>query len=162
MGNQTKGQPFEELIEAEKMLEEKTETQGQIIRKFQGLISNEGLFSQIADFFPYPLAIFTPQHILVVTNKAFKAEAKKRFMNSEIEPLRILQHRIDDMQLAIAITGVFDGNTYFLENLKNPFPIFSGIKRQSTPQYDHFKKAVVFPVLVDDTEITHGVIVFMP
>jgi len=161
MGGQTKEQLLEELTAVQKMLEERTKAQGHMIRKFQTLIANEGLFSQIIDFFPYPLAIFTPQYTLAMTNKAFAGEAKMRGMNPEKGAVRILQHRTDDMQLAAAVTRVFAGDTFFLENLKNPFSMFAGITRQDAIQPDRFHKAILFPVPADDAEITHGVIVFM-
>ena len=44
MGEKTKEQLLEELAEVQKMLEERTEIQGQMIKKFQTLIANEGLF----------------------------------------------------------------------------------------------------------------------
>jgi len=160
MGN--KKQLLEELSEVQKMFEGKTETQGHMIRKFQMLIANDGLFSQIIDFFPYPIAIFTPQYTLAMVNKAFVAETETRFMNLEKEAVRILQYKINDTQLAVAVMHVFAGDTFFLEDLKNPFSMFSGITRQSVLQSDRFNKAVVFPVPADDAKITHGVIVFMP
>ena len=162
MGDKTKEQLLEELAEVQKMLEKKTETQGHMIRKFQMLIANDGLFSQIVDFFPYPIVIFTPQYTLAMVNKAFAAEIKMRFMNLGKRTVRILQHKINDMQLAAAVTGVFAGDTFFLENLKNPFSMFSGITQQRAAEPDRFNRAVIFPVPADDAEITHGVIVFMP
>lgn len=162
MGDQTKEQLLEELSEVQKMLEGKIETQGQMIRKFQKFTANDGLFSQIADFFPYPIAIFTPQYRLTMVNKAFAAEIKMRFMNLEKGGVCILQYKAKDMQLAAAVTRVFAGDTFFLEDLKHPFSMFSGITRQSELQTDRFTKAVIFPVLADDAKITHGVIVFMP
>jgi AraC family transcriptional regulator len=162
MGDKTKEQLLEELAEVQKMLEKKTETQGHMIRKFQMLIANDGLFSQIVDFFPYPIVIFTPQYTLAMVNKAFAAEIKMRFMNLGKGAVRILQHKINDMQLAAAVTGVFAGDTFFLENLKNPFSMFSGITQQRAAEPDRFNKAVIFPVTADDAEITYGVIVFMP
>ena len=162
MGGKTKEQLLEELSEVQKMLEERTETQGQMIRKFQLLIENEGLFSQIIDFLPYPLAIFTPQYTLAMTNKAFAEETKTRVMYPEKGAARILQHKISDMRLAAAITGVFAGNTFFLEDLKNPFSMFSGIAQQSAVEPGRFNRVVIFPVPADDATITHGVIVLMP
>jgi len=162
MGGKTKEQLLEELSEVQKMLEERTETQGQMIKRFQTLIENEGLFSQIINFLPYPLAIFTPQYTVAIINKAFAEETKTRFMNLEKGAVRILQHKINDMRLAAAITGVFAGNTFFLEDLKNPFAMFSGITQQRASGPDRFNRAVIFPVPADDAEITHGVIVFMP
>jgi len=162
MGDKTKEQLLEELSEVQKMLEERTEAQGQMIRKFQLLIENEGLFSQIIDFLPYPLAIFTPQYTLAMTNKAFAEETKTRVMYPEKGAARILQHKISDMRLAAAITGVFAGNTFFLEDLKNPFSMFSGIAQQSAVEPGRFNRVVIFPVPADDATITHGVIVLMP
>ena len=144
------------------MSEERTETQGQMIKRFQTLIENEGLFSQIIDFLPYPLAIFTPQYTLAMTNKAFATETKTRGMYPEKGAARILQHKINDIQLAAAVRGVFAGNTFFLEDLKNPFSMFSGITKQSEAEPDRFNRVVIFPVPADDAKITHGVIVFMP
>lgn len=162
MGDKTKKQLLKELLEVQKMLEEKTETQGHMIRKFQMLIANEGLFSQVIDFFPYPIAIFTQQYTLVMVNKAFVSETKMRFTNLEKEDVRILQYKINDTQLAVAVMKVFAGGTFFLEGLKDPFSMFSEIARQSIPQPDRFSKAAIFPVPADDAKITHGVIVFMP
>ncbi|MDD4680004.1 MAG: hypothetical protein PHP79_03815 [Clostridia bacterium] len=162
MCDKTKEQLLEELSEVQKMLEERTETQGQMIKKFQMLIANEGLFSQIIDFFPYPIVIFTPEYKLALVNKAFAAETKAQFRNSEKEDARILQYKIDDAQLSAAITRVFAGDTFFLEDLKNPFSMFSGIAPSSTPKLDCFHKAIIFPVPADNAKVTHGVIVFMP
>ena len=162
MGDKKKEQLLEELLEVQKMLEKRTKTQGQMIRKFQILIANEGLFSQIIDFFPYPLAIFTSQYTLTMVNKAFTVETKIQSMDLEKEATRILQYKIDDVQLVTAVTEVFNGNTFFIEGLKKPFSMFSGIKQQTALQPDRFKKAVIFPVPADDAEISHGVIVFMP
>jgi hypothetical protein len=162
MGGKTKEQLLEELSEVQKMLEERTETQGQMIKRFQTLIENEGLFSQIINFLPYPLAIFTPQYTVAIINKAFADETKTQFINLEKGAVRILQHKINDMRLAAAITGVFAGNTFFLEDLKNPFSMFSGITQQRVAEPDRFNKAVIFPVPADDAKITYGVIVFMP
>lgn len=122
----------------------------------------ELIFSQIIDFFPYPLAIFTPQYTLVTTNKAFEAETKTLVVYPEKGAACILKHKINDIQLAAAITGVFDGNTFFLKDLKNPFSIFSGIKEQSAAVPNCFNRVVIFPVPADNAKITHGVILFMP
>jgi len=162
MSDKTKEQLLEELTEVQKMLEERTEIQGQMIRKFQLLIANEGLFSQIIDFFPYPIAIFTPQYTLTMVNKAFAAETKTPVKNPEEGAVRILKYKIDDTQLAAAVTRVFAGDTFFIEDLRNPFSMFSGITRQNAPQSERFNKVVIFPVSNDDVKITHGVIAFMP
>lgn len=126
------------------------------------LIANEGLFSQIIDSFPYPIAIFTNRFTLVMANKAFAAETKMRFMDLEKGAVRILQYKIEDMRLASAVTKIFKGDTFFLEDIKNPFSMFAGIAQESKLKPGCFHKAVVFPVPADGAKISHGVIVFMP
>ncbi|MDD4089845.1 MAG: hypothetical protein PHP29_09170 [Tissierellia bacterium] len=118
--------------------------------------------SGLFDFLPYPIAIFTPQYTLAIVNKAFTAETKIRFTNLEKENARILQYKIDDGRLTAAVLKVFNGDTFFLEDVKKPFSMFSGISKQDTLHPERFKRVVVFPVPADDDEITHGVIVFMP
>jgi AraC family transcriptional regulator len=161
MGDKTKEQLLEELAEVQKMLEKRTEAQGKLIRKFQLLIANEDLFSQIIDFFPYPIVIFTPQYTLVMVNKAFATKTKISVKDLEKGVIRILQYKISDTRLAAAVTGVFAGDTFFLEDLKNPFSMFSGIKQQNVPKSENFGKVVIFPVPAENAEITHGVAVFM-
>ena len=155
MDDKTKEQLLGELSEVHKLLEAKTELRGRIIKNLQTLITNNGLFSQIIDFFPYPIAIFTPDYELAVVNDAF-VEATK------VKPERILQYKIEDAQLVTAILQVFKGDTFYLEELKSPFSMFSGIKLKNEIKTKVFKKAVVFPVLADDKKITHGVIVYIP
>ncbi|NLM43215.1 MAG: hypothetical protein GX201_04265 [Clostridiales bacterium] len=122
---------------------------------------NDKSKEQLIDFFPYPIAIFTKQYTLVKVNRAFSTEAKLRFKNQEKSTMRILQYKIKDTQLAVAVVKVFDGNTFFLEGLNNPFSMFSGFSQQIESQLDRFDRAVIFPVSKDNSKITHGVIVFM-
>ena len=91
MNDRIKEQMLEELSEAQKMLEKKTEIHGRMIKKLQMLIANEGLFSQIIDYFPYPIAIFSPQYTLVMVNKAFAEETKMWPVDLEKGAVRLLQ-----------------------------------------------------------------------
>jgi hypothetical protein len=151
----------QELVEAQKMLEGKTEAHGHMIKKFQLLIANDGLFSQITDSFPYPIAIFTSQQTLTMVNKAFTAETNIKLTSLEKEDVRILPYKIDNIRLAEAVVQVFAGNTFFLENLNGTLPMLLGITSKDVPQKGNFNKAIVFPISSDNNKI-HGVIVFMP
>jgi len=122
---------------------------------------NDKSKEQLIDFFPYPIAIFTKQYTLVKVNRAFSTEAKLRFKNQEKSTMRILQYKIKDTQLAVAVVKVFDGNTFFLEGLNNPFSMFSGFSQQIESQLDRFDRAVIFPVSKDNSKTPKGVIVFM-
>lgn len=162
MGDKSKEELLWELSEVQKGLEEKTELHGKMIKRFLTLLENDGLFSQIIDFFPYPIAIFTPQFTLAVVNKAFVVETKMEILSKEKETVRIHLYKADDTRLACAVTRVFNGETFFIEDLKNPFSIFFGTAQQDMQQSDHFNRAVIFPVPSDDAEITHGVLLLMP
>lgn len=155
MQDKTKEQLLNEISEVQKLLDEKTELRGKMIKNLQTLIADNGLFSQIIDSFPYPIAIFTPDYELAVVNDAFVTAVKVR-------PERILQYKIEDNQLISAIIQVFKGDSFFLEELKSPFSMFQGIKLKKGIETNIFKKAIVFPVLADDNKITHGVVVFLP
>ncbi|NLM61722.1 MAG: hypothetical protein GX193_06545 [Clostridiales bacterium] len=162
MSDNLQEQLLKELSDVQRMLEQRNETQGNMIRKFQELISNGSIFTKIIDYFPYPMAIFTPQYTLPIVNKAFAEETELKLGHDEQEEVRILRYKTSDMQLAAAVTNVFDGKTYILEDLKDPFSIFAGIERREKKQSRCFAKAVIFPVLSGDGAITHGVIVIMP
>jgi AraC family transcriptional regulator len=161
MSDKTKEKLLEDLSEAQRRLEERTEAQSQIIRKFQELMANDSLFSKIIDFFPYPMAIFTPNFTLSAVNKAFVEEMKMRLTIFETGKVRILRYKTDDILLASAVTSVFEGKTSILEDIKDPFSIFSVIEQPEVRHPELFTKAVIFPVSSDDSAITHGVIVFM-
>jgi hypothetical protein len=162
MDEKTKEQLLEDLSAVQKMLEEKTKTHGHMIKKFQLLIANNGLFSQIIHFFPYPIVIFTPQYTLTMVNNAFTAETNIKLTNLEKEAVRILPYKIDNMRLTEAVIRVFAGATFFLEDLNGTLFTLLGITAGDAPQSGHFNKAVVFPVPSGNDKITHGVIVFMP
>ena len=55
MGDQTMEQLLSELADVHKMLENGTDAQDQMIKKLQLLLANDGVFSQIIDFFLIPL-----------------------------------------------------------------------------------------------------------
>ena len=162
MGARSKEKLLEEMAGVQRILEERIQVQGEMVKDYKLLLTNEGLFSQIIDLFPYPIAIFTPQYTVVTANKAFVAETKELAESPEKEVDCILKYRIDDTQLASAITRVFSGDTFYLEGLENPFSMFPGIAKRSASASGYYSRAVVFPVPADDDEITHGVIVFMP
>jgi len=162
MCDRTKEQILEELAATQKTPGEGTETQAHMIKKIQSLITNEGLYSQIIDLFPYPIAIYTDNYKLSMTNRAFSSETKTHVEYPGKGNVHILLLRIDDMQLAAAVKGVFAGKTYFLEGIRNPFSMFSGITQQNMPEPDRFTRIVIFPVPANDDTISHGVILFLP
>jgi PAS domain-containing protein len=135
---------------------------GRMVEKLQKLIADDGLYPQIIECFPYPVAIFSPDHTLVMANRVFADVTGMDPADLVKGNIRILQYKIDDLQLASAIWRVFDGNTIFLEGVRQPFGMFSGIHANHDMQPGCYSKAVIFPVPGNDGKIGHAVIVFMP
>jgi len=123
--------------------------------------SIEGLYPQIVDF-PYPIVIFSPQHTLVMVNKAFEEETNFKLTESGAIDARILRYKTNDVHLSDVLEQVFEGKTFYLEDITNALPMFSGIERQVFPRSDRYKRAVVFSIFWDKNCVPFGVIMFLP
>jgi len=95
--------------------------------------SIEGLYPQIVDF-PYPIVIFSPQHTLVMVNKAFEEEANIKLTESGAIDARILLYKTSDVHLSDVLEQIFEGKTFYLEDMTNPLSMFTGIERQVFPR----------------------------
>jgi hypothetical protein len=162
MSDKIKEQLSEELSAVQKMLEERTEARGEIIRKFQEIILNEGLFSQIVDLFPYPMVVYTPTYRFKTANRAFFEAVNRQAEAFDNQGELFDRHKAADIQLIEASRKVFSGKSIYIQNLKDPFSLFTGTVKQNGVKTEPPQSAVVFPVLNDKNEITHGVIVFLP
>jgi len=160
LGEKTKEQLLFELMEIQKTLGKKVELHDHMIKRFQTLTSNEGLFSQIIDYCPYPIAVFTPQGTLIMANHALFKEAKLESKDLEAGKCNVFRQNSSNIQLHNAVKQIFTGKTFLLEGLEEPLSIFSGAKRDNKMSSENFDKAIVFPIFNDDGEISHGVIVF--
>ncbi len=162
MDEKKRDQLLSELLEIQKKLEKKVQHQNQMIRKFQMLTANVDLLSQIIDYCPYPIAVFTSQGILEVVNNAFIAEAKANKEDIEIGKISIYNCISDDIELYNAIRQALNGKIRFLEGLKNPFLRCLGTKHENNTISKNYKKVIVFPIPSDyeNSAIMHGVIVF--
>jgi len=160
VGEKTKEQLLSELLELQKELEKKVQHQDQMIRRFQMLTANEGLFPQIIDFCPYPIAVFTPQGILETVNSAFAAETGADGEGLGTGKLSIYDCISNDVELDSAIRQAFAGKTQFLDSLKNPLTGFPELKQKTGLPSKSYRKAIIFPIPSDDGLILHGVAVF--
>ncbi len=160
MGEKTKEQLLSELLELQKELEAKVQYHDQMIRRFQMLTANEGLFSQIIDFCPYPIAVFTPQGILETINDAFATETGANPEDLRAGRLNIYHCISENIALINAIKQVFAGETCFLDDLQNPLVGFPEQKRKRDFPSKYYHKAIVFPIPAEDGLAMHGVAVF--
>ena len=161
-GKGIKEQLLQELMDFQKVLEEKLETQDRMIKKFQMLIANEALFFQIIDYFPYPVAVFTQMRQLVAANNAFITETSLCKMDLEKGTYSILRKKsIDNYQIYNAVEQVFSGQTTFINELNNSLSLFFEYEQQHRTPLFPCKNAAFFPVRDDNDFITHGVAVFL-
>jgi hypothetical protein len=159
-GKKTKEQLLNELIEMQKFIEQKVEDQDRFINRFQMLIQNEGLFSQVIDNLPYPIAIFDHSGILRMANKALLIEAN--ISTDEISEGRInLFNRITNENYPVLEAGedVFLGETTVLKNLVESLSLFS--RGENCAPSANFQTAVFFPVVESSGRISHGAVMFM-
>lgn len=161
MGEKTRDQLLSEMLEVQKLLKEKVEHQDQMIRRFQMLTANEGLFSQIIDYCPYPIAVFTPQGILEAANTAFATGTGVSSKEVEDGRRNIFKCISIDVRLNNAIKQAFAGKTSFLESLKNPLSGSPEIKQKNKPKSKNYEKAIIFPISSDGGGVTHGVAIFI-
>ncbi len=161
-GKGTKEQLLRELMDFQKVLEEKVETQDRMIKRLQLLIANEALFFQIIDYFPYPIAVFTQMRQLLAANHAFLKETGLSKMDLEKGTCSILRKKsIDNYQIYNAVEQVFSGQTTFLNDLNNSLSLFFEYEQQHKMPLVPCKNAVLFPVRDYEDFITHGVAVFL-
>lgn len=160
MGEKTKEQLLSELLELQKELADKVQYHHQMIRRFQMLTANEGLFSQIIDFCPYPIAVFTPQGILETVNNAFAAETGANQGDLRAGRLNIYHCISDDIALTSGVRQAFAGETCFLDNLNNPLIGFPEQKSKKDLPSKSYQKAIIFPIPAEDSLVMHGVAVF--
>ena len=161
-GTRRREQLLQELMDFQKVLEEKLETQDQMIKRFQVLIANDVLFFQIIDYFPYPVAVFTQMRQLVAANKAFITETSLCKIELEKGTYSILRMKsIDNYQIYKAVEQVFLGQTTFINELNNSLSLFFEYEQQHRTPLSPYKNAAFFPVSDDFDFITHGVAVFL-
>ena len=159
-GEKTKEQLLKELIEMQKQIEQKVEDQDRFINRFQILIQNEGLFSQVIDNFPYPIAIFDQSGVLTIANKTLLSKVK--LSAGDVTERRInLLNRITNENYPVfeAVEDIFLGETTVLKNLVDPLSLFS--RDDSCAASSNFQSTVFFPVVESGRKITHGAVMLM-
>ncbi len=124
------------------------------------LTANEGLFSQIIDSCPYPIAVFTPHGILETVNDAFAVVTGANPEDISAGRLNIYHCISDDVALTGAIRLAFAGETCFLDDLKHPLMGFPERNRKKDLPPSNYFKAIVFPIPTEDGLVMHSVAVF--
>lgn len=157
-----KEQLLKELIEAQKALEERVETQEQMIKRFQVITSYEDLFVRIIDYFPYPIMVFSPDGTLEMVNNALLNETGIKNADAVVNKYNIFGHSTAaDTGIQHATKRTLSGETVFLFDLKDPLSIlgsfFAAAYKNKPDCYD----MVFFPIKNNGDQIHHAVVVLI-
>lgn len=153
---------IEELVEPLKTLRNEKNVQDMVVRQFQALILEEGLFSQTIREFIYPMAVFRQDGTILFVNNALIEETGLYIPESSIKKHNILNRITDsNFQILDAVEDVFSEKTSFLMNLFDPLAMF--IRESSSKQADcsKYQSAIFFPIAEDEGQITHGAVIFI-
>ncbi len=157
-----KEQLLKELIEAQKALEERVETQEQMIKRFQIITSYEDLFVRIIDYFPYPIMVFSPDGTLEMVNNALLYETGIKNNYAVVNKYNIFSHSAAlDTEIRHAVKRALSGETVFLFDLKAPLNplgrVFAAANKDKPNCYD----TVFFPIKNNGDQIHHAVVVLI-
>ncbi|WP_368292834.1 hypothetical protein [Dehalobacter sp. TBBPA1] len=152
---------LEDLIQMQKNIEKKVKIQDSLIKSMQLLIQNEGLHFQVIGNFPYPIAIFERNGILIMANHILLQRANIKPDDVQAGKINFLS-RITNENSAVleAVEDIFLGETTLLKNLVEPLSMF--VRDDFVPDYsDGYESAVFFPVVESNDHISHGAVMLM-
>lgn len=158
----TKDQSIEVLVEQLNTLRKEKNMQDFVVRRFQSLILEEGLFSHAIREFIYPMAVFRQDGTILIVNNELTEETGLYIDESSVKKHNILNRLTDsNFQILDAVEDVFSGKTSFLVNLFDPLAMF--IRESSRKQADcsKYQSAIFFPIAEDVGQITHGAVIFI-
>ena len=159
-GGKTKEQLLEELSRMQKEIEERVEEQERFIEHFRLLVQNDGLFSQVIDNLPYPVAIFQRSGVVCMANKVLMSEAGIGADDIPAGKINLFDRVTDENYTVLdAAEDVFLGETTVLGGLVSPLALFCRDDTRTVP--DDYRRAVFFPVVGCGGRISHGAVTLM-
>lgn len=158
-GGKTKEMLLHELIRMQKDIERKVEAQERFIARFQLLVQYDGLFSQIMDSLPFPVAIFELSGVVRMANHMLMEQAKLNTAVLSQGNVNLLD-RVTDENYGVfeAAENTHLGETTLVKNMATPLSLFSA--DQTEDFSDPYHTAIFFPV-ADDGDIRYGAVMLM-
>jgi hypothetical protein len=158
----SKKQLLEELIQAQKALEEKVETQDQMIKRFEALASQEDLFVKVMDYFPYPIMVFSPDGILEMANKTLLTETGIKDIETAINISDTLGCcAAEKARIQEAMKRALSGETVFLYDIKDPLETLKNESGVMNKKISGFYDIVLFPIKQNGDKAFHAVVMLM-
>ena len=138
-------------------------TKERLLKELAGMqeAMKQGLFTQVIDNLPYPIAVFERGGALIMANQAM-------IRNTGLLPGDIEGRRINFLEdIAIwneeifeAAGKVFAGETALIQDLKELLVMFSNGKAIPANR-DVYHNVVIFPVFRDGESVSYGVVMLM-
>lgn len=158
----SKKQLLEELIQAQKALEEKVETQDQMIKRFESLASQEDFFVKVMDYFPYPIMVFSPDGMLKMVNNTLLTETGIKDIETAVNKLGPLGCCYPvGTKVKEAMKRALSGETVFLYDIKDPLETLKNEFGVLNKNISGFYDIVLFPIKQNGDKAFHAVVMLM-
>jgi AraC family transcriptional regulator len=158
----SKKQLLEELIQAQKALEERVETQDQMIKRFESLASQEDFFVKVMNYFPYPIMVFSPDGKLETVNNTLLTETGIKNIETAINTLGALDFCFPEKTKAQeAMKRALSGETVFLYDVKDPLETLKNEPGVMKKEISGFYDIVLFPIKQNGDKASHVVVMLM-
>lgn len=160
MPQRSKEQLLAELIRMQKELEKTLGVQEHFIKSFQLLVQDDGVFAQVIDSLPCPVAVFKRDGVLCMANRVLITETDIQSVEISAEKINFLNRVTDDNYgILEAAEDVFFGKTAFLKQLSYPLALFC--RNENYIVSNALRSALLFPVPDRRGYISFGVIMLM-
>jgi len=157
-----KEQLLNKLIEAQKAIKERIETQDQMIKRFQALTEHEGLFIQIINYFPFPILVFSTDGTLKMINKALLDQGGINNEEQVVNRYNVFAgSSVEENMIQDAVKKTLAGETVFLFDQRDPFRILGKNNGRIHKEVSSFHDIVFFPIKNNGNHITHVAVVLL-
>ncbi len=138
----------------------------QILASFQAVFGNEDMLFQVAELFPVPIQIFSPDGNTVFANRAVLEMWNISDASQIVGRYNLRNDSVVNKRLGLReyVERVFRGETVRVSDVQVPLEDFSKWYRERDPEYavqSMFVDIMSFPILNQEHTITHIVSVFI-
>jgi PAS domain-containing protein len=155
-----KEQLVEEFTRMQKDIKEKGEAQEFFIKRLQLLTENAGLFSDVFDNLPFPMALFKKDGELSMANHALIAETGSTADEISTGKINLLNRLTDENYSVLeAAEDAFLGKTTLLKKLVYPLAMFCRDDNRVVSKA--YKSAIFFPIINVNGKITTSAVMLM-
>jgi len=140
---------------------------GDILASFQAVFGNEAALFQVAELFPVPIQIFTPDGMTVFVNRALLEMWNISDASQIVGRYNLIQDPVVNEELGLReyVQRVFRGEVVRVRDARLPLKAFSEWYRPRRSDYavkSMYLDILNFPICDESRRMTHVVSVFIP